>query len=116
MSTLTDLQLMILEKEHITCEDFEDLLDDYVDNALPISLRARLDVHLEDCAQCQETLEGYRLTIALAKDFASTEAAKTLELSCSGVDFDEDDNEEKLPQEVSDRLRKSLNARLGLNL
>ena len=94
MADFTDLQLMVLEKERIECRDVMVLLGDYCDNELPHSLHARLEEHIGDCDYCREVTEGYLLTIALAKQL----------------------NDAPIPDGVQNRLRASLNKKLGLNL
>ena len=94
MADFTDLQLMVLEKEHIECRDVMVLLGDYCDNELPPSLKGRLDAHISGCDYCQELKQGYKLTIDLAKEL----------------------RDQPIPVEVQNRLRRSLNQRLGLNL
>jgi len=96
MTRLTDFQLLILEKDKINCVDVEALLDDYVEHALTPTLKARLDTHICDCDECQDLLEGYRLTIELAAELGERDT--------------------QIPGDVQKRLRSALNERLGLSL
>ena len=94
MTTLTDFQLMILEKEHITCADVMELLGDYEDRELTPTLRGRLDAHIQTCADCQELKSSYHTTLELAKELP----------------------QRPLTKDIQNRLRSALNERLGLNL
>ncbi len=91
---MTDNEIRILEKGTIECKDTTELLGSYVDNELSESLRTRVADHIATCPECQEGEERYREVIALAKTLPDVE----------------------LTQGVSDRLRKALNQRLGLDL
>jgi anti-sigma factor RsiW len=96
MVKFTEKQLLVLEKSEIACEDVEMLFGDYVDNELPQSLRDRLDAHIAECEECQQFEEDYRLVLELAKEIG--------------------EEQEPAPPAVHNRLRESLNARLGLSL
>jgi anti-sigma factor RsiW len=94
MARLTDLELRILEKPSIECEDVTALLGDYVDNELSPSLRDRVHCHIRGCKECQEGEAGYREVISLAKELP----------------------EKPVTEDIQKRLREALNKRLGLNL
>ena len=94
MVTLTDLELRILEKGSIACDDVTSLLGSYVDNELIPSLRARVEDHIESCALCKEGEAKYREVIQLARELPQPE----------------------VPNDVQRRLRLALNARLGIAL
>jgi anti-sigma factor RsiW len=51
----------------MTCREFIDFLDDYVDGALPIAQRHFFDEHLAGCLDCQTYLESYKRTVRLGK-------------------------------------------------
>ena len=53
-----------------TCRDTLALLDDYVEHALPPSLRASVDGHLSKCPYCTEYIQMYRDTIRLCQAVA----------------------------------------------
>ena len=91
---ISDSHLRILEKESIACADVTRLLGDYQDKDLTGTLKARLDAHMSRCPECQETHKSYRFTVELASQLADRP-----------VDTD-----------VQNRLRKALNAKLGLSL
>jgi anti-sigma factor RsiW len=94
MTTLNDFQLLVLEKETITCSDVTELLGDYTDKELTPTLRARVDAHIHECEFCQEMERSYRMTVELAQELGN----------------------QPLPQGVRTRLRKALNQKLGLEL
>lgn len=94
MVDFTDLQLMVLEKEHIECRDVRMLLGDYCDGDLPPTLKGRLEGHIAECGCCREMTGEYQLTIRLAKEL----------------------RDQPVPADVQRRLRRNLNQRLGLNL
>lgn len=54
----------------IGCDDFEDLLDDYVDGRLSKPAALRFDLHLMVCKECRIYLEGYRNAIDVAQTLA----------------------------------------------
>lgn len=94
MTGLNDFQLLVLEKETVSCEDVSELLGDYVDRELCPTLRTRLEGHICACERCQEMLRTYRFTIELAGELS----------------------DRPVPSGVQNRLRKALNERLGLKL
>ena len=94
MADFTDLQLMVLEKEHVECRDVMVLLGDYADGELSATLTGRLEEHIAECDYCQEVTAGYQLTIDLAREL----------------------RDKPIPADVQNRLRHNLNKRLGLNL
>ena len=51
----------------LTCREFIQFLDDYVDNTQPAEVRAEFERHLETCPYCVDYLRTYRDTIALAR-------------------------------------------------
>ena len=94
MTELNEIQLFVLEKDHITCSDVTELLGDYTDGELSPSVHARLESHIEGCEYCQEMARTYALTVELAADLG----------------------EKPMPFGVQNRLRKALNQKLGLSL
>lgn len=87
--------MYLLEKPEISCEDFEEVLYAYEEGELSLSVRARVNVHLDSCEQCQELLADYRLTKELASELRT---------------------EANIPSDVQSRLRERLNKELGLEL
>ncbi len=57
----------------LTCREFIDFLDDYVEGRQAADVRARFERHLEDCPYCVDYLETYRDTISLARDACSAD-------------------------------------------
>ena len=51
----------------MTCHEFIDFLDDYLDGSLSLDQRTRFDEHLAECPDCQSYLESYQRTIRLGK-------------------------------------------------
>ena len=90
----TKHQILVLEKQMITCKDVVGLFGQYTDDELPPTLKARVDEHLTECSQCQEFGRDYLLGIKLARELS----------------------DRPVPEGVSSRLREALNLRLGLSL
>lgn len=94
MRRFNEIQLEILEKPTIDCDDVDAVLDDIVAEELPPTLRARIDAHRVNCAECAERERAYREVIALAKNLP----------------------EGRLSGGARGRLRQALNRELGLHL
>ena len=92
--TYSERQLRVLEKESIQCADVAALLDDLTDHEVSCTLRARLEAHLRVCPECRELDASYRMTVELASELA----------------------DRPVPRDVQNRLRDSLNKKLGLSL
>lgn len=84
----------VLEKRTLECTDVLSLLGDYVDGELIPSLEIRVKAHIDSCEDCLEMLTSYRETVQMAKDLPEVSV---------GVD-------------AQNRLRRTLNQRLGLKL
>ena len=52
----------------LTCREFVDFLDDYVEGKQAVEVRATFDRHLQDCPYCVDYLTTYKDTISLARD------------------------------------------------
>ena len=52
----------------LTCREFIDFLDDYVDGQLAADVRSKFERHLKDCPYCVDYLKTYRGTISLARE------------------------------------------------
>ena len=94
MIEFNDDQLLIFEKERIECADVLSLLGDLHDDELPEVLKERVEHHIAECEYCRTVRDEYELTISIAHQLQQTE----------------------IPLDVHNRLRESLNRRLGLNL
>ena len=51
----------------LSCRDFIEFLDDYVEGTQPDGVRAKFERHLEMCPQCIDYLKTYRDTIDLVR-------------------------------------------------
>lgn len=51
------------EPDELTCQEFVELVTDYLEGALPATERSRFDAHLADCDYCVDYLEQIRQTI-----------------------------------------------------
>ncbi len=94
MNNLSELELRVLEQPRIGCEDIEQIFGDYVDGELSPTLMQRVDEHVSCCEECQDFRDTYLLTIKLARQLKPR----------------------PMPQEVGERLRAALSARLGITL
>ena len=54
----------------MTCEAFENFIDDYLDDTLSGRQKFVFETHLKLCRECREYLEEYRTNIFLAKQQA----------------------------------------------
>lgn len=57
----------------LPCNQFVDLVTDYLDGTLDAGLRARVDQHLEACQGCRSVLAQWRETIHLAGRLAEAD-------------------------------------------
>lgn len=51
----------------IVCQQWVEIVTDYLEGALPPALQAAADRHLADCPHCREYLEQMRRTISMAR-------------------------------------------------
>ena len=72
-------------RQSIVCQQWVELVTDYLEGALPRPLQQAADRHLDDCPHCREYLEQMRRTIDLTGRLA----------------------EEDVPDEVVDALAKA---------
>jgi anti-sigma factor RsiW len=54
----------VIERE-LTCQEFVELVTEYLDGVMPAADRARFEAHLSDCPYCTSYLEQMRLTIQI---------------------------------------------------
>jgi anti-sigma factor RsiW len=54
------------ELPEMPCQELVEVITDYLDGALAATDRARFEAHLEECDACQDYLEQFRQTIAIA--------------------------------------------------
>ena len=60
-------------REEIVCQQWVELVTDYLEGALPPRLTRAIDRHLENCPHCREYLAQMRLTIELTGRLATDE-------------------------------------------
>jgi mycothiol system anti-sigma-R factor len=54
----------VIERE-LTCQEFVELVTEYLDGAMPAEERARFEAHLADCPSCGSYLDQIRQTMRL---------------------------------------------------
>jgi predicted anti-sigma-YlaC factor YlaD len=86
--------LRVLKKNSIGCVEVGSLLCEYVDGELNTSLTDLIDNHVSSCEACRSLFESYQKTVFLARDLP----------------------EYKVTVEAQNRLRTSLNKKLGLKM
>lgn len=91
---ISNTHLKVLESQKITCQDVVRLQGDRVEGELSTTLKARVDAHVSCCEHCQNFDLSYRHIIGLAAEL----------------------NDSPIPRDVQNRLRKSLNEKLGLSM
>jgi anti-sigma factor RsiW len=52
----------------ITCREFVDFLDRYVEGTLTAEERETFEHHIVDCPPCGDYLDSYRMTIGLCRE------------------------------------------------
>jgi anti-sigma factor RsiW len=63
-----------MKKNPMTCEEFVDSLQAFLDDELTSPERIRAQKHLTSCDKCSAYLRGYERTIELAKKAPSSSA------------------------------------------
>lgn len=53
--------------ETLTCREFIEFLDAYLDNSISSERRSIFEGHLSECRHCRMYLEQYRTTVELAR-------------------------------------------------
>ncbi len=61
-------RLMMMMPGHISCKQFEERLDEYVDGELSLWGRFRMAVHKIECAACAAYAAAYAKTISAVKN------------------------------------------------
>jgi anti-sigma factor RsiW len=59
----------------VTCREVAELLNDYLDDAIPAHDRARLDAHLAECDGCTAALDQLRETIRVTGTLTEEQVA-----------------------------------------
>jgi len=57
----------------MTCREVVDLINDYLEQTLPLGERARFERHLDDCPHCVVYLEQMRATLAATRRLSEAE-------------------------------------------
>ncbi len=57
---------MLGRAQPLVCQQMVELITDYLEGAMPRSLRRRFEAHLAGCEHCSEYLEQMRTTIRLS--------------------------------------------------
>jgi anti-sigma factor RsiW len=68
----------MIDPHDMACQELVEVLTEYLDGALGVHDRARLEAHLAVCGDCQAYLEQFKLTISLADSFDQTKLTPEL--------------------------------------
>jgi anti-sigma factor RsiW len=60
--------MSFLRPDPLVCQEFVELITDYLEDALPRRDRRRVEKHLEVCSGCTAYLEQMRMTIRASAD------------------------------------------------
>ena len=60
-------------KKTLTCREFIEFLDDYVDGRLPEERHSVFAGHLSRCIECTDYLDSYQRTVAMTGDVRQLE-------------------------------------------
>lgn len=63
------------DPDDLSCQEFVELVTDYLEGALPAPARARFDAHLSDCDYCVDYLEQIRQIIRALGHFDEEDIA-----------------------------------------
>jgi anti-sigma factor RsiW len=63
------LPAFLHRRDPLVCQEFVELVTDYLEGALPTGDRARFEAHLSDCDGCTAYLESLRATIHTLQGF-----------------------------------------------
>ena len=58
--------------ETLTCREFIEFLDAYMDNSIASEERATFESHLAECRHCRMYLDQYRTTVELARSLGKS--------------------------------------------
>ena len=70
---MTDSEPLHLEHPDLPCNQFVELVTEYLDDALTAEERARVDEHLGICEDCAAVLAQWRLVIGLTGELRHDE-------------------------------------------
>lgn len=54
-----------MSERDLSCRDVVELVNDYLEGEMPAPLRARFELHLDDCPHCVTYLEQFRVAVTL---------------------------------------------------
>ena len=57
---------MIVNPDDLSCKELVELVTDYAEDRMPVSVRTRFEMHLSYCAPCRVYLAQMRETVKLA--------------------------------------------------
>ena len=60
-------------EQAITCQEFVELVTDFIEGQLAEARRVEMEIHLGDCHGCEAYLQQIRQTIAALRDLARSE-------------------------------------------
>jgi anti-sigma factor RsiW len=67
MGGCDDVQSGKSRKSRVSCRDFVEFVDDYIECELNPTVRATFEKHINDCGPCQCYLKTYRDTVRIAR-------------------------------------------------
>lgn len=76
---------MSADVEHLTCQEFVEVLTDYLEDALDPAERAEIERHIVICRGCSNYIEQMRSTISLLGRVAEESADDDLGAGGNGV-------------------------------
>ena len=59
--------MRLLRRGGIVCQEWVEMVTDYLEGALPPRLQSAVERHLADCPHCREYLEQMRRTIVVSR-------------------------------------------------
>ena len=63
----------------LTCLEFEEFIDDYIDGNLPASVSRKVYLHLLACWDCKSYIRAYKRSIEMSKAFCDKLDSEVLE-------------------------------------
>lgn len=94
MEGVQQTEIHFIENLKVNCEEVKSLLLAYTECELAPALRMGFESHLERCERCRAEVSGYQLVVATAHELG----------------------DRPVSVEIQNRLRATLNRKLGLSL
>ncbi len=63
----------------LTCREFEEFIDNYIDHNLPASVSRKVYLHLLACWDCKSYIRAYKRSIEMSKAFCDKLDSEVLE-------------------------------------